>query len=75
MSRFTGQHGREKTILIPLYHLQSLRNILIFICNFLSVIKDGSRLAATSKMEAVNYYHKALHPGCCSSARAASGDG
>ena len=40
--------------------------------------RGGSRTAATSKMErfmimeAVNYYHKALHLGCCSSPRSAS---
>ena len=39
--------------------------------------RGGSRAAATSKMEcfrleAVNYYHKALHLGCCSSPRSAS---
>ena len=45
--------------------------------------RDGSRAAATSKMErfvvivngfqplTVNYYHKALHLGCCSSSRSA----
>ena len=37
--------------------------------------KGGSRAAATSKMERfviiVNYYHKALHLGCCSSPRSA----
>ena len=44
------------------------------------VIRDGSRAAVTSKMEcfviivpAVNCYHKALHLGCCSSPRSASG--
>ena len=40
--------------------------------------KGGSRTAATSKVEpaklpAVNYYHKELHLGCCSSPRSASG--
>ena len=39
-------------------------------------LRGGSRAAATSKMEcfvkAVNYYHKALHLGCCSSPRSAS---
>ena len=37
-------------------------------------IRDGSRAAATSKMEllAVNYYDNALHLGCCSSPRFAS---
>ena len=43
-------------------------------------IRGGSRTAATSKMErfviivngAVNYYHKALHLGCCSSPRSVS---
>ena len=43
-------------------------------------IRGGSGAAATSKMErfviivnglAVNYYHKALHLGCCSSPRSA----
>ena len=46
--------------------------------------RGGSKAAATSKMEcfviivngfrlpAVNYYHKALHIGCCSSPRSAS---
>ena len=40
--------------------------------------RHGSRTAATSKMERfviiVNYYHKALHLGCCSSPRSASGN-
>ena len=40
------------------------------------IIKGGSRAAATSKMEPfviiVNYYHKALHLGCCSSPRSVS---
>ena len=40
-------------------------------------IRDESRTAATSKMErfvmeAVNYYHKVLHLGCCSSPRPVS---
>ena len=47
-------------------------------------IRGGSRTAASSKMkrfviivfgwmeEAVSYYHKALHLGCCSSPRSAS---
>ena len=43
--------------------------------DFQRVARDGSRTAATSKMEleAVNYYHKALHLGCCSSPISASG--
>ena len=43
---------------------------------FLTVFRGGSRTAPTSKMErlsAVNYYLKALHLGCCSSPRSASG--
>ena len=46
-------------------------------------VRGGSRAAATSKMErfviivnglaVVNYYHKALHLGYCSSPRSASG--
>ena len=45
------------------------------------IIRGGSRTAATSKIEqfviivqlpAVNYYHKALHLGCCSSPRSTS---
>ena len=39
-------------------------------------IRGGSRTAATSKMECfvitVNYYHKVLHLGCCSSPRSDS---
>ena len=50
-------------------------------------IRGGSRAAATSKMEcfviivndwkleAVNYYRKELHLGCCSSPRSASENG
>ena len=42
--------------------------------------RGGSRTAATSKIElfmiikkeAVNYYHKVLHLGCCSSPRSVS---
>ena len=41
------------------------------------VSRGKSRTAATSKMEyfviIVNYYHKVLHHGCCSSRRSASG--
>ena len=41
-----------------------------------NINRGGSRTAATSKMERfviiVNYYHKALHLGCCSSPRSAS---
>ena len=45
------------------------------------VIRGGSRTATTSKMEhfviivngLLNYYHKVLHLGCCSSPRSASG--
>ena len=37
----------------------------------MKVFGGGSRTAATSKM-AVNYYHKELHLGCCSSPRLAS---
>ena len=44
----------------------------------MNVIRGGSRAAATSKMERfmiiVNYYHKALHPGCRGSPRSASGN-
>ena len=38
------------------------------------LFRGASRTAATYKMEreAVNYYHKALHLGCCSSPRSAS---
>ena len=40
------------------------------------IIRGGSRAAATFKMERfmiiVNYYHKVLHLGCCSSPRSAS---
>ena len=36
-------------------------------------VRGGSRAAATSKpLEAVNYYHKVLHLGCCSSPRSTS---
>ena len=45
--------------------------------NLESVSRGGSRAVETSKMEcfveAVNYYNKALHLGCCSSPRSASG--
>ena len=37
-----------------------------------SILRDGSRTAAKSKMERFNYYHRALHLGCCSSSRSAS---
>ena len=43
---------------------------------FLTLRRGGSRAVATSKMERfviiVNYYHKALHLGCCSSPRSTS---
>ena len=34
--------------------------------------RSGSRTAATSKLQVVNYYYKALHLVCCSSRRSAS---
>ena len=34
--------------------------------------RGGSRTTATSRLEAVNYYHKELHLGCCSNPRSAS---
>ena len=49
--------------------------------NIKTVIRGGSRTAATSKMErfviivnGFQDYHKALHLGCCSSPRSASGN-
>ena len=43
-----------------------------------TVTRGGSRTAATSKMELfviiVNYYHRVLHLGCCSSPRSVSGN-
>ena len=51
------------------YFFTSLQNIFIFLH------RGGSRTAATFKMERfviVNYYHKALPLGCCSSPRSAS---
>ena len=49
------------------------------VCITVRIIRGGSRTAATSKMErfviivnAVNYYHKALHLGCFNSPRSAS---
>ena len=34
-------------------------------------VRGGSRAAAASKIPAVNYYHKAVRLGCCSSPRSA----
>ena len=34
--------------------------------------RGGYRTSATSKLESVNYYHKALHLGCCRNPRSAS---
>ena len=36
-------------------------------------IEDGALCDNSQRLEAVNYYHKALHFGCCSSLRSASG--
>ena len=33
---------------------------------------DASKFRETLRLTAVNYYHKALHLGCCSSPRSAS---
>ena len=49
-----------------------IRNCISFTMQMLNksdTVRGGSRAAATSKMErleAVNYYHKVLHLGCCS---------
>ena len=37
--------------------------------HFFILLRGGYMAAATSKMEAANYFHKALHLGCCSSPR------
>ena len=55
-----------------------IRNCISFTMQMLNksdTVRGGSRAATTSKMErleAVNYYHKVLHLGCCSSPRSAS---
>ena len=36
------------------------------------IIKDMVYARSKDMLEAVNYYHKALHLGCCSSPRSAS---
>ena len=57
-----------------------IRNCISFTMQMLNksdTVRGGSRAAATSKMErleAVNYYHKVLHLGCCSSPKSASVD-
>ena len=38
------------------------------------VITQANKLFPDQRLEAVNYYHKALHLGCCSSPRSASAD-
>ena len=61
------------------FHRHFLNKLLCISLN--ATLRGGSRTTATSKMErcviivrlpAVNYYHKALHLGCCSSPRSAS---
>ena len=61
------------------FHSHFLNKLLCISLN--ATLRGGSRTTATSKMErfviivrlpAVNYYHKALHLGCCSSPRSAS---
>ena len=41
---------------------------------FSSIIALVSVVSENISLEAVNYYHKALHLGCCSSPRSASGN-
>ena len=62
----TGRDGKE----ILVKH----RPTYVRVHPFRITHRDGSRTAATSKMklEAVNYYHKVLHSGYCSSPRSAS---
>ena len=62
---------------VPWHCYKQKSEVLIF--QNVSRTRGGSRTAATYKMErfviiaaAVNYYHKALHLGCCSSPRPAS---
>ena len=51
-------------------------NCVLQICQIYPKPRGGSRTAVTSKMELfviiLNYYHKVLHLGCCSSPRSAS---
>ena len=71
-----------KFLRIPFYtdYLQWLflcsQILPFYLLSILILFRGGSRAAATSKMECfviiVNYYHKALHLGCCSSPRSAS---
>ena len=62
---------------VPWHCYKQKSEVLIF--QNVSRTRGGSRTATTYKMErfviiaaAVNYYHKALHLGCCSSPRPAS---
>ena len=66
------------------YHTILLCVIAWFRVQYIVIFRDGSRTAAASKMErfviivngfqlqAVNYYHEALHLRCCSSPRSVS---
>ena len=66
---------KEKFHSVSLPLKNSKTFLFLFFCDS-TVQSRLSRTAATSKMEcfviAVNYYHKALHPGCCRSLRSAS---
>ena len=73
-AKFTGKHLCQSLFLNKVSALRpaTLRNF------YKHLFYRGSRTVATSKMErfvlilAVNYYHKALHLGCCSCPRSAS---
>ena len=61
----------EKISSIHYLHFSSKKHVQRRIkgcCN----IQDGVLCDNSSRLEAINYYHKALHLGCCSSPRSAS---
>ena len=70
--KYLGKHS-------GLYYTQTLLSG-VRVKKWAVIFRDGSKTVATSKMErfviirlkAVNYYHKALHIGCCSSPRSTS---
>ena len=77
MSKTTDHKYSSKAIL-KIWKSSSKLFVVKSIVTQLKFIRGGSRTAATSKMEPfvtpvnVNYYHKALHLGCCSSPRSPS---
>ena len=61
--------GHAVTLLLSVFHF--FRGSCLLSYETMFILRGGSR--AVARLEAVNCYNKALHLGCCSSPRSASG--